>query len=165
MTRLGLIAILLLLMLAACGGGNESQKPAYTVDLSTPDGAADAWKYAIEWHDLDVAKQLFLASEMEVNAGKFADNIRASQARKITTKVELDKQGKFIDDNTTIVWVTYTESQDGKDLKPDRIPLVIVKDTDGKWKYSRAETEKAKAELAAAQNAPPANKPAPPNGE
>ncbi len=167
MSRVALLAFALALLLAGCGGGNEQEKPPYTVDLSSPAGTADAWKYAVENHDDEVAAQLFLPTEKDTELLRFRDNVRASKARKITTRVTLDKNGQLIDDNTTVTWVTWVISENGVEKDPVRVPLVIVKHTDGTWRFSAAETNKAKAEYAAAQNAqnnpPPGNTPAPGN--
>lgn len=166
MSRVALLAFALALLLAGCGGGNEQEKPPYTVDLSTPAGAAEAWKYAIEYHDEEVAAQLFLPAEKDTELLRFRDNVRASKGRKVTTKVALDEKGQFVDDNTTITWVTYTDTENGTEKLPNRLPLVIVKHTDGTWRYSAAETKKAKDEYVAAMNAqnnPPGNSPPPGN--
>lgn len=163
MSRIALLTFTLALLLVGCGGGNENEKPPYTVDLSSPAGAAEAWKYAIEYHDEEVAAQLFLPDEKDTELLRFRDNVRASKGRKITTKVTLDEKGQFVDDNTTITWVTYTDTENGEEKRPNRFPLVIVKHTDGTWRYSAAETKKAKDEYAAAMNAqnnpPPGNTP------
>lgn len=137
MNRLRFALCLLTLLLCACGGGANEQ-PAYKVDLSTPEGAIDAYGYAIAHRDEKVAEQVYILDEREALLQQFRKTASATQANNLSYRFEIHR-AEGVRENIVVGWGKWIQmGSDGKETgNVDEHWVAFVKDKDGKWHVSR----------------------------
>ncbi len=132
------ILSLILFVAAGCGGGAANDQPAYKIDLSTPEGAIEAYGYAIAHRDEKVAEQVYILDEREALLQQFRKTAKATLEAKLTYRFEMHR-AEGVKENIVVGWGKWIQmDEDGKDTgKFDERWVAFVKDTDGKWHSSR----------------------------
>ncbi len=123
---------------AGCGGGAANDPPAYKIDLSTPEGAIEAYGYAIAHRDEKVAEQVYILDEREALLQQFRKTAKATLEAKLTYRFEMHR-AEGVKENIVVGWGKWIQmDEDGKDTgKFDERWVAFVKDADGKWHSSR----------------------------
>ncbi|MBZ0135364.1 MAG: hypothetical protein K8I27_03185 [Planctomycetes bacterium] len=155
------IGSLLLLLLAACGNGDNAPDNSgvalapFTPDFSSPGGATEAYQRAIEDQDEELMKAVLAAEEHEAKLPTYLDRLRQTKKEGLDWILEF-KPGEYIDDDHVVTEVTYVQVKSGVKTPTDTFPIVFMKVSDGTWRFSSTLSRKLLEEAQRA-NQPPDN--------
>jgi hypothetical protein len=157
--------LLVALLLAACGGGNNASGAnnvarGYVPDFSTPEGATEAYCRAIETGNKSLMALALMDEEREKLMSAYAQDFAKSKQAGLTWKIEPVDQ-ELLEDKEAHVKMKFIALKDGEEQQSNTRWLVFAKTDDGTWKYSDRASQ---AMNRAAKNAKNAEKP-PANGE
>lgn len=162
------IPCLLLLLLAACGGSNETKE--VKVELDTPEGAIAAYRYAVMFYDEKVAEKVFCEEDRQSLMDNFRRNVRKFEADNIKWDVQVGEAMQVRED-LVVAQVTWIKlDSEGKPTTDTEGNLVAwLKEKDGMWRVSQKESKAYRAHMEeeakrlANTPAPASNEPAPSN--
>ncbi|MCB9933997.1 MAG: hypothetical protein H6841_11315 [Planctomycetes bacterium] len=169
-----LLACLSALCFVACGGGNAAdhvnKEARYIPDVSTAEGATEAYARAIETGSITLAELVFMDEEREALQAEFRQNFQETQRAGVKWKLEFS-EAQQVSDTHVQARVDYVQLKDGKEIAREKSWIVFTRVADGTWRYSRAMSVKLAMLNQPGQPAngnepePPGNAPAPPANE
>jgi hypothetical protein len=167
-----LLAPALLLILCACGGGNEEpQEAPWLPRFDTAENAVETYIRAFEGGDLELVLTATVPSEREKSGQFLSGFMRQATRDKFTWKIEYDKDNAFKGDELAYLNVTLTPvGTDGKvkattDAQGRTIEdlttwWAFVKQPDGTWRMSPSTSDEVARRMSAPrQPQPPENPP------
>lgn len=168
MRALTLTLCFLLMLPAGCGGGNNASNSTAgeEVDLTSPEGAIAAYRYAIIKLDETVAEQVFSTEDKELLMKSFRENKRKSANENVTFDVEVSEAFQ-VKENVIVAEVTYIKKDaSGKPVgTPQKNWGAWVKEADNLWRYNHTAATEYRALVAEQErNRAPSNEPVPAPG-
>ena len=163
-----LLLTVLVCAASGCGGGsasNAGNAPAFKVDLSTPEGATDAYAWAMENMDETVAGEVYATAEREASLESFRENCKKWLTDDLTWKLSFEQATQVEEKGQAQVLVTFMPVHKKKGEQPDgagRKWVVIVREADNKWRVSRNASDERNVAAGWPKGGIPLNPPKPP---
>ncbi|MCB9895359.1 MAG: hypothetical protein H6839_12985 [Planctomycetes bacterium] len=129
------------MLAAACGGGananGNGEEQAFIPDLSTPEGATEAFARSIETGNLSLLSLTLLDEERDEVLPIYSQKFEESRKQGLKWTIEVvDTQ--IVPEKEARASFKYIAKKDGKEQSTQGSFAVFQKTSDGTWKYSRA---------------------------
>ena len=134
--------VCMMLVLAACGGaGNDananSEDQAFIPDLSTPEGATEAFARGIETSNLSLLSLTLNDEERDQILSDYSHNFEESRKQGIKWTIEV-VDTDIVPEKEARALFKYIGKKNGKEESVQGSWAVFQKKPDGSWKYSRS---------------------------
>ena len=135
------LMIVTCLLVAACGGNGDANnappEDKYVPDVSTPEGATEAFARSIETGNISLFSIVVHDAEREALVPEYTHNFEQSKKQGVEWKIEVIKT-EIEPDKEARALFKYIGMKNGKQDSVQEVWTVFLKTEDGSWKFSRA---------------------------